>query len=64
MFAVGFRHRLPDDDSYESNRAEGGPQGYAECNLDLSPHFAFALNDFARQMEFKSAAGFDLSYHF
>jgi hypothetical protein len=31
---------------------------------NLSPHFAFALNDFARQMEFKSAAGFDLSYHF
>jgi len=31
---------------------------------NLSPHFAFALNDFAREMEFRSAAGFDLSYHF
>ena len=31
---------------------------------NLSPHFAFALNDFAREMEFKSAVGFDLSYHF
>jgi Putative MetA-pathway of phenol degradation len=31
---------------------------------NLSPHFAFALNDFAREEEFKNAAGFDLSYHF
>jgi hypothetical protein len=31
---------------------------------NLSPYFAFALNDFAREMDFKNAAGFDLSYHF
>jgi hypothetical protein len=31
---------------------------------NLSPYFAFALNDFARHVDFKNTAGFDLSYHF